>query len=246
MKIAPIFEMKVGGLLGGVQNGKFVTAEKASKSVKVGDKLALYSFIGREEGEMKLMEFKNDMDFCTDFYYAKTDPEARSGIAVGSGMTWNLTPRIAKNISLTDKTYVGVIAAYLKTKKILKPRVKITQAMRVDLDGDGTEEVVLTATRYTGEDSSDAANGDYSFILVRKIVGKTVRNIFVAGEFYPKKAEFNAPNTYEVSAIADLNGDGKMELVMHSAYYEGSGSWAANIVGSKAVDIKELSVGCGV
>jgi hypothetical protein len=49
-----------------------------------------------------------------------------------------------------------------------------------------------------------------------------------------------------MSAIADLNGDGKMELVHHGAYYEGSYTAVYQIVGSKAVEVKILGAGCGV
>jgi hypothetical protein len=42
----------------------------------------------------------------------------------------------------------------------------------------------------------------------------------VAGEVYPKPDESVAPNVYLVTAVLDLNGDGKLEVVVHSFYYE--------------------------
>jgi hypothetical protein len=30
-----------------------------------------------------------------------------------------------------------------------------------------------------------------------------------------------APNVYEIAAVLDLNGDGKLEVIVHSFYYEG-------------------------
>ena len=44
---------------------------------------------------------------------------------------------------------------------------------------------------------------------------------FVAGEVYPKPDESVAPNLYQVTAILDPNGDGKLEVIVHSFYYEG-------------------------
>ena len=42
-----------------------------------------------------------------------------------------------------------------------------------------------------------------------------------AGEVYQKPDESVAPNVYQVTAVLDLNGDGKLEVIVHSFYYEG-------------------------
>ena len=42
-----------------------------------------------------------------------------------------------------------------------------------------------------------------------------------AGEVYQKPDESVAPNVYQVTAVPDLNGDGKLEVIVHSFYYEG-------------------------
>ena len=41
---------------------------------------------------------------------------------------------------------------------------------------------------------------------------------FVAGEVYPKPDESVAPNLYQVIAVLDLNGDGKLEVIVPSFY----------------------------
>jgi hypothetical protein len=43
----------------------------------------------------------------------------------------------------------------------------------------------------------------------------------VTGEVYPKPDESVAPNVYQLAAVFDLNGDGKLEVVVRSFYYEG-------------------------
>jgi hypothetical protein len=44
----------------------------------------------------------------------------------------------------------------------------------------------------------------------------------VEGEFYPKAytdtEKFDAPNAYKLIAVLDLDGDGKMEVVVASNY----------------------------
>ena len=42
-----------------------------------------------------------------------------------------------------------------------------------------------------------------------------------AGEVYQKPDESVAPNAYQVTAVLDLNADGKLEVIVHSFYYEG-------------------------
>ena len=42
-----------------------------------------------------------------------------------------------------------------------------------------------------------------------------------AGEVYQKSDESVAPNVYQVTAVLDLNGDSKLEVIVHSFYYEG-------------------------
>jgi hypothetical protein len=64
-------------------------------------------------------------------------------------------------------------------------------------------------------------------VLLRRVVTGKLETQLIEGEFYPKafkadaKASFNAPNTYKVIAVMDLDGDGKIEVVVGSQYYEG-------------------------
>lgn len=245
-KVVPILEMKVGGLIGGVRNGKFLDAKTTAAALRGGEHYELFTMMGHEEGGITGKKPENEMDVCTDFYYVEIDPKAVTGIALGDGYKWNPVPRVPKALSLTDKTYVKIASDFLKLKGIAKPVVKLTQLYRVDLEGDGQEEIILSATRYSGDNAAAAAKNDYSFTIVRKIVAGKVRNIFLGGDFITKSIDFGAPNTYEVSAIADLNGDGKMEIVHHGSYYEGSGTTVYQIVGGKEVEIKALGAACGV
>jgi FG-GAP repeat protein len=56
-----------------------------------------------------------------------------------------------------------------------------------------------------------------------------VETQLIEGEFHPKaypkaaqdEGRFDAPNAYKVMATLDLDGDGKMEIVIGSHYYEG-------------------------
>jgi hypothetical protein len=247
-KVVPIVEMKVGGLLGGVENGKFIDAKTTAARLKGDENYTLYLFNGKNENGLKLKKPENSQDVCDDFYYVESDEEShkKGGVALGAGYRWNPVIRASQSINLDDATYKKAVADVLRTKGITKTTIKLTQAVRVDLEGDGQEEVLISATRYSGDIASQAKRGDYSFVMLRKIVGGKAQNILIGGDFVNKNVDFGAPSTYEISAIADLNGDGKMEVIIHSAYYEGSYSSAYEIKGNKLTEIKALAAGCGV
>jgi hypothetical protein len=245
-KVVPILEMNVRGVLGGVENGKWLDAKTTVAKLKGGENYSLFGIDGGKKGKLTFAKPKNDQEVCDDFYYVETEDETLSGVALGDGYKWNPVPRVPKTISLTDATYKKAVAAVLRSKGILKTTIKLTQAVRVDLDGDGKEEVLIAATFFKNTFGASAAKNDYSFVLLRKIVGEKVQDTVVDGEFITKKIDFGAPSEYKISSIADLNGDGKMEVILHSAYYEGNSSWAVEMKGNKLIEIKELSIGCGV
>jgi hypothetical protein len=81
-------------------------------------------------------------------------------------------------------------------------------------------------------------------VLVRKVVEGSVRTIVVASEIHGTAGEFNAPLTYEVQSLLDLNGDGRMEIVLDSDYYEGSFVGVLTLDGIRVTE--RISTGCGV
>lgn len=242
-RVVPIIEVKTRGLLGGVENGKFLDAKTTFGRLKGEGKYSLYGLTGRT-GELTATVEAPD-EPCEEFYYAKLELEGQKGIAFGAARNWNPVPRTPKAVNLNDKTYLGIVSQILRSKGMPRAKAKIEQAVKVDLDGDGADEVVLTASSYGGKISPSAKANDYSFLLVRKIVGGKVKNIMVAEEYMKKAVSFGAPSRFEISAIADLDGDGKMEIVQYGEYYEGAGAYAYKIT-DRLVEIKELQTACGV
>lgn len=125
--------------------------------------------------------------------------------------------------------------------------MKVENILRVDLDGDGEEEVLISATNYFQKEQGvpmRSPAGSYSMVLLRRIVAGKVETQLVEGEFYPKATGYNAPNAYKVIAVLDLDGDGKMEVIVASNYYEGEAITIYRC-GPKKIE-SLLSVACGV
>jgi hypothetical protein len=244
--LIPIVELKNSGLMGGVQNGRWVAPTTFRAKMKEETEFVLVGWNGVEEGGVSLAKKLPQEDVCEDFTRMQFELEQDHGVGIGSSAKWNPMPRPLKKIDLNNPTYKAAVKAFLKTKGVANTIVQIKEAFRVDLEGDGVEEVVLSATYYKNGLTSGASVGDYSFVMVRKAVGKVVTNHLLEGDFIRKKIDFGAPTENHISAIADLNGDGKMEIVLYGFYYEGDFSGAWEMKNGRPVKIKEFEIGCGV
>ena len=130
-------------------------------------------------------------------------------------------PRKAVAIGKKNPTYLAVVQEAIK-KGGSTGKANIEAAYSVDLDGDGTKEILLEA-RTPGITLRDTYNGtikNYTCVLLRCIKnGKPVTEVL---EFSASK---QGPTSFSyIRSIVDLDSDGRMEIVIGSDYYEGYGS----------------------
>jgi hypothetical protein len=133
-------------------------------------------------------------------------------------------PRETAVLDPAGSVYREEAGKFLAERGIDDPDADVVQALRADLEGDAKDEVILIAERIADRAGLYARLGDYSFVLLRRVVGDAVRTTLVA-ESVPNAADGGTPFIYShrVSAIADLNGDGRMELALDVRQYEGTG-----------------------
>lgn len=245
-------------LVGGTQNGKWLKDSevlndfgKPAKfigfdSFKTGEKpFEIYGTLGQTGCSANQFYFGKSAKVPEDVF---ADDTLKPILAIGANANWNPLPRLPKKLDAADKTYQKIALDFLKTKGIKPKNFKFENAFSIDLEGDGSDEVFLEATNYkneNGEIGSPARAGNYSFVLMRKIIKGKPQNILIGGEFHPKKPEIDDYVTeFDLSAFADLNGDGKMELILENLYSYGGVS--TEIYESENNTLKEvLSVECG-
>lgn len=238
-------------LIGGTIDGKWRDAAAIGPKLKGGEKYRFYTLTARAGestgGQPKVMPF-----FCSDMLEVELSPKPAEGVALAVGAEWNALPREPKLLINEEQVYRAAVASLLRGKRFARPKINITQAIRIDLDGDGREEVIVSASYYadglvsaTGPMAIRPKAGDYSLVFLRKLVRGRVQTTIIDGEFYPFiKEDTGPPNQYRIGAVGDVDGDGTMEVVVRSDYYEGDASTVYKLKRNKLVPL--TSCACGV
>lgn len=246
----PIVEVQSGYLFGAAADGKWIKADEAAKALPSETTYQVYG-LTQSLGEAKGGQPKASEGECSDVLAVSLSPKPEKGV-IALAAPWNALPRKPRIADTTQQVYIDAVRDFLKTKGIEQPKVKIESILRVDLDGGGEEEVLISATNYFGKDDRlpmRSPAGSYSMVLLRRVAAGKVETQLVEGEFHPQAYvrrgdSFDAPNAYKVIAVLDLDGDGKMEIVIASSYYEGEAITIYHCDPKKAEQV--LSVFCGM
>jgi hypothetical protein len=244
--VHPVVDIETGCLLGGVAGGKWLEAEAVAPLIKGGEDYRLYTLKGAA-GAVVGAKVDPTGDPCHRSSNIAFEPQAKEGFAVDGRL--NAMPRVPAMLNANDPAYRQVVAGLLRSHGIRRPLVNITQLLRIDLDGDGTEEVLISATHLAeGIGSADkqmavhAKPGDYSVVFLRKMVKGRVRNIILSEDYHLRNND-STPFQFRIAAVLDVNGDGKMEIIVHGDYYEGGGSTLYRLIGNKVKDVFGCSCG---
>lgn len=248
-RIVPVIDLKIGGLLGGSRDGKWLEAFPAAESIMNGAMdLDVFRPTGKQKQPFYAARRAPVEDPCDDFFGIQMEDNAhQTAIGIGVNAKWNAMPRTPKRLDANSAVYKAAVIAMLKRQGIKRPVAKISQIFSIDLDADGTNEVLITATNIKSQFGFGWGVGEYSFSMLRKVTKAGVKDYLLDGNFFKSKNDSGgAPDRYQITGIADLNGDGKMEIVLFSEYYEGEASGAFEMRNGKPELIKELQIGCGV
>lgn len=167
------------------------------------------------------------------------------GLAISA--PWDLTPNPVEQIS-DDGTYAALAAEILKERGQEIDEPIIRQLIRLDLEGDGVDEVLVVAGDTAGSTEitfGEAQPGDYSVVFLRRLTDSGVAT-WVLAESVAIEGESVWWSAFAVSGVADLNGDAKMEIIVSGVAWESS--WVGvfeyidDTIGPEVV----MNAGCGV
>jgi hypothetical protein len=172
-----------------------------------------------------------------NIYTIRSDAGLDEGgfVAVVDG--WAVAKRPVEELSADSEFYQKAALDWLNDQGVDDPQLGILRVFRVDIEGDGSDEIFLSVTRL--DDSQHTTRtGDYSVILMRKVVGNEVATTLVVGDMYEsKEAEITYPRTYSLANFIDLDQDGVLEVVVELRHWEGFGAAVYEINGESVEQV---------
>lgn len=161
------------------------------------------------------------------------------GVAISA--PWALQPHLFEAVE-DDGTYAVFAAQLLQSRGLDVDQPVVKQLLRTDLEGDGIHEVLVVVEDVT--EGFILEEGDYSLAFMRKVVDGEVQTLVLGETIVQSEAErFGAAHYF--GAVADLNDDGKMEIITNAAYFEGFGVGVWEYVDDDLGALQVLQMGCG-
>jgi len=151
--------------------------------------------------------------------------------AIASTADGPLQPRSIEAAEIDGDEYQSIASSLFRPRPWLDPsQGEVVQAVRADLDGDGVDEVIIVYERVA--DPSRGQPGDFSLVFSRtENKGETgAKDDVLFSYATPGGTIDTSPAQARVAAIADLNGDGRMEVVLRSS-----------VNGTAVIDVVEWS-----
>jgi hypothetical protein len=159
---------------------------------------------------------------------------------------WDVQPRPVRSVGLDDPEYQRLGESLVPASDETDPvRGDVAQVVRADLDGDGVEEVFFAFENYAAPDTGLATPGDFSILVARypKADGTVVDDVLFQ-HVVQSPVDYPSLDRSRVFAIADVNGDGVMEVAVGTAYWEGA---SASVYEFRDGELHQvMSSGCGV
>jgi hypothetical protein len=218
-------------LVGGSQNGSWVSAGEIAGDLAAGSNFKLYTPFG-SQGWVTGQEL-NVARTCYQ-HFITIDPAFPNQSAVGISAGWDVLPRAPMELSTDLEVYLKEITGWPIEQAPSMPIPLIDRIWKVDLEGDGTDEVFINGTRYAEPTGHNVGPRDYSVVLMRKVIGSEVVTVELVSAYYTEEIINEFPLTYTLEFIGDLNGDGRMEVMLGVSRWEGTGVMVFEIDGAQA------------
>lgn len=234
---APAHHLVVDRLLIGVHRGGR-WHPVGNKNGQPGSKLFYQVGFGPGSSTFKADGLELD-DVTRGVFLTSKQGDLPNGTLFNGKASW---PRPVRLLSNSNSVYVGILSKFLKQRGV-RAQARITKLCSVDLDGDGSQEILIEGSSRDNvhqEGMNGSRLGDYSVILLRSVKhGRVVTEELVFD--HPRANEMIYRHT--IRSVADFDGDGYMEFVLTSDYYEGGGSGLYRFTRGKAVKLVDAGAG---
>jgi hypothetical protein len=238
---APIVDAASGQLYGAASATGWLSAQDAVALVKKDLQFSVYAGDGSLLNKTKLSAVQSSEVCSNPTYRAKGSLPERAVTLVAA--SWNAAPRRPGELDRGSPVYREALTLWLREQGIDDPQPVLSQLWRVDLEGDGRDEVLMAAARHRGSETSTEA-GDYSVLLLRQLAGDNVVTVPIRSDVFRETCIAEcALERHEVIGVLDLNGDGRLEIISKSAGYESTTQAVYSVEGDSVT--KRLEWFCG-
>ena len=167
--------------------------------------------------------FKEPHDTVPWDWSAHINPwdQSQTHVALALSGVWPDTPHHPELVPTNDPDLVAATVAFLKEKHLDVPAPRITQAMRVDLNGDGQPVTVFCANNDTAAMNDQDAASVYNLALARfELKGQTITlPLRVRTSYKPANRTVDdhwryegAPAYYQILAFTDIERNGREQI----------------------------------
>lgn len=194
-------------IIGGTIDGKYADAKTIADHISGGEEYSLYSmtaYIGKFKGSI------DDVRFSNGDYYIGFDTQKEA--ALGILGNWNALPRIPNINEKNFEEYDTIIKELLSKNGLGSMAVSIKRVFTVDIEGDGKAETFIVAGNFSETDHTEisdskfeGADSKYSIVVMLKDMDGNKKSIVI-------KEAYKDLHEYNINYLADVNGDGEIEL----------------------------------
>jgi hypothetical protein len=168
-------------------------------------------------------------------YFLGTDATLNEFGMVGVLHGWPIRQADTQELSPDNETYQQVVIDWLKQNGISTSELGTMQFFRVDLEADGVDEIFISATHI--DDVHIAKSGDYSILLMRKVVGNSAVTVPFVSDVYTAQQGVIQPPYYSFVNFIDLNRDGILEVVVEIQGWEKFGAIVYQVNGQTVTEV---------
>ena len=168
-------------------------------------------------------------------YSIQTDADIKEVGLLGVLDGWTITKRAVTELSADGQFYQQAVLDWLTTERVSAPQLDVLHVFRVDIEGDGVDEIFISAS-HLDESQHTTKAGDYSVVLMRKVIGNDAVTVPIVGDVYrSQELEITYPITYSLANFIDLNQDGVLEVIVDTQKWENVGARIYQINGQDVI-----------